>query len=123
MFRTRSTRLPVLVFASLALATPAMACDPEDLAREFRSLCEVSHAGVKQAADALGASLKAEAKAEIIAKVEKASALCQDDRYDEGIKLAVEAARLLGNIEIRQGLPGIQSAQAPSATTLASAKP
>lgn len=123
MFRTRSTRISALVIAGLAMATPAMACDPEDLAREFRSLCEVSHVGVRQAAEALGASLKVEARAEILAKVEKASALCQDDRYDDGIKLAVEAARLLGNIEIRQGLPGIQSAQAPSATTLASARP
>lgn len=41
--------------------------------------------------------------------------MCLDDKYDEGMKLALRATRLLGNAEARQGLPGERFADAGGA--------
>lgn len=108
--------------AALTLAAPAYACDPEDLAREYRSLCSVTHTTLKDMAEALGPSLAADTRTLVLAKAEEAKKLCLDDKYDEGMKLALRATRLLGNAEARQGLPGERFADAGGAPVSLAAK-
>lgn len=114
----RSNRARLLPAATLAalLAFPAQACDPADLAREYRSLCEVAPATLRQLVESLGDGLKPETRTAVLARADEAVKLCQDDRYDDGMKLAMRAARLLGNGEMRDGLPGERFTQlAPAA--------
>jgi hypothetical protein len=109
----------VVVATTLSLVLPAQACDPEDLAREYRSLCEVTHTSVRELAASLGDKINAETRNLVLAKADESKKLCLDDKYDEGMKLAMRAARLLGNSEVRQGLPGENFAAAASPVSVA----
>lgn len=116
--RSRPAVLVVLV-TTLSLVLPAQACDPEDLAREYRSLCEVTQTSVRELTASLGERINAETRTLVLAKADESRKLCLDDKYDDGMKLAMRAARLLGNAEVRQGLPGESFAAAASPVAVA----
>lgn len=101
----RARLLPVVTLAAL-LAVPAQACDPEDLIREYRSMCAVAPSALRELVTSLGDGIRPETRAAVLARADEALKLCRDDRYDDGMKHALHAARLLGNGETRDGLPG-----------------
>jgi hypothetical protein len=111
---------PVVVVLALTLASPsAGACDPEDLKTEYRALCATPTDAVLALVEAAAGKLPAERRATLLAKANEAKGLCQSDKYDDAMKLAVRVARALGSAEQEHGLPREQLTVAPIQTRLA----
>jgi hypothetical protein len=87
------------LFISLITFASAQACDPEDLAREYRSLCAVTHEGARDMV--LKSAVNEGVKSGLIAKINQAKALCENDKYDDGMRLSLHTARALGQAEIQ----------------------
>lgn len=90
--------------AALVAVPPALACDPNDLIAEYRSLCATPTDLINGLVEASGARLKPEARAVLAGKAREAQALCLADKYDDAMRLAVRVAKALGAAEQEAGL-------------------
>jgi hypothetical protein len=91
--------------ALVLIAAPALACDPEDLKAEYRSLCATPTDAVAELVGATVARLDPETASLLSAKTKESQALCLADKYDEAMRLAVRVAKALGAAERDAGLP------------------
>jgi hypothetical protein len=87
------------------IAAPALACDPEDLKAEYRSLCATPTDAVADLVGTAVARLDPETASLLNAKAKESQALCLADRYDDAMRLAVRVAKALGAAERDAGLP------------------
>jgi hypothetical protein len=110
-----SLTLATAAVIALTAIAPAFACDPEDLKAEYRNLCATPVDAIGQMVDASAPRLSAEARAPLLAKAKEAKALCEADKYDDAMRLAVRVARALGSAEQAAGLPREQLTQVPAA--------
>jgi hypothetical protein len=106
--------LTSLAAAIVLAAGPAGACDPEDLKAEYRNLCATPIDAIGQMVDASASRLSADVRAPFLTKAKEAKDLCEADKYDDAMRLAVRVARALGSAEQAAGLPREQLTQAPS---------
>ena len=108
----RHASLSLIAAGLLAFAAvvPAVACDPEDLKAEYRSLCATPTDAIAQLVAMTAPRLKPEAAALLTAKAKEAQALCLSDDYDDAMRLAVRVAKALGSAERDAGLPAEQLA-------------
>jgi hypothetical protein len=97
----------------LSLGQVALACDPEDLKREYRSLCVVPSESIRSLLKQTSL-MPEETRKMIEAKAEEARSLCEADRYDDAMILAMRVARALGSAEHEAGIPRERFAQHPS---------
>jgi hypothetical protein len=97
----------------LSLVQTASACDPEDLKREYRSLCVVPSDSIRSLLKQTG-TVPDETRKMIEAKAEEARGLCEADRYDDALMLAIRVARALGSAEHEAGVPRERFAQESS---------
>jgi hypothetical protein len=97
--------IPAAIAFIFLAATPAGACDPEDLKAEYRALCATPADMAGELVKASGARLKADVHAQLTAKAKEAHALCLADKYDDGMRLAMRVAKALGAAEQEAGLP------------------
>jgi hypothetical protein len=108
----RHPSLPLIAAGLLAFGAvaPAVACDPEDLKAEYRSLCATPTDAIAQLVAMTAPRLKPEAAALLSAKAKEAQAMCLSDDYDDAMRLAVRVAKALGSAEREAGLPAEQLA-------------
>lgn len=115
----RITAFAAAILIAAGAPAPAFACDPDDLKAEYRSLCATPTDAILALVEAAAPRLSPERGSSLIAKAREAKALCEGDKYDDGMRLAIRVARALGAIEQEQGLPQERLTAAPQAAVLA----
>lgn len=117
----RHTSLSIIAAGLIASAVimPAIACDPEDLKTEYRSLCATPTDAIAQLVSTTAPRLKPEIATLLTAKAKEAQALCLSDDYDDAMRLAVRVAKALGSAEREAGLPAEQLAAGPAGMQVA----
>jgi hypothetical protein len=107
------------VAAAVLLSVPAVACDPEDLLREYRAMCiePVELAETMFKISVLADDAKA--SAEFVRRADEAKKLCAADKYGEAFTIALKLGRYLGRAEQARGVTGDVFADASSSTKLA----
>jgi hypothetical protein len=96
--------VPMLLAALILSSGPSAACDPEEMINELRAQCRAAIA----AAVALIAPIKGDlTPAEdilVAARAKDADALCDTDKYADGMAVGAKLARFSGHVEARKGL-------------------
>jgi hypothetical protein len=91
-------------FALALLSTPAGACDPDDLVKEFKAICHdfvtATNAGVAR----VHARLSTEDKQQLEAATRLALDACEAQTFSEAARHTARLGILIGHFEARNGL-------------------
>ena len=96
--------VPALLGALILDAGPSAACDPEEMLNELRAQCRSAVGAAFALVEPMKGDLAPMERMLVESRAKDATALCNGDKYADGMALGAKLARFIGHVEARKGV-------------------
>jgi len=96
--------IPTLLAVLILSAGPSAACDPEEMLNELRAQCRSAVAAAAKLIEPMKGDLAPMEFILVQSRLKDADALCNTDKYADGMAVGAKLARFIGHVEARKGL-------------------
>jgi hypothetical protein len=96
--------VPTLLAGLILSAGPSAACDPEEMINELRAQCRTAIAAAAKLIEPMKGDLAPMELLLVQSRLKDADALCNTDKYADGMAVGAKLARFVGHLEARKGV-------------------
>jgi hypothetical protein len=96
--------VPTLLAMAILSAGPSAACDPEEMLSELRAQCRTAVSAAARLIEPMKSDLAPMEFILVQSRLKDADALCNTDKYADGMAVGAKLARFIGHVEARKGV-------------------